>query len=98
MGCATPPPNAARKKCVSQGDACGNGREPAAPWPSYGEAAEKAQKDSEEEGKVKAGIAQLHKEMEEAKSRTLGEYPAGLDPEDPRIRGRWTARLRKRDG
>jgi CRISPR-associated endonuclease Csn1 len=52
----------------------------------------KAQKDSEEQGKVKAGIAQLHKEMQAAKARTLGEYLAGLDPEERRIRGRWTAR------
>ncbi len=53
-----------------------------------------AAKDDEEEGKVKAGIGELYQKMQEAGSRTLGEYFAGLDPEaeKQRIRKRWTAR------
>jgi CRISPR-associated endonuclease Csn1 len=49
-------------------------------------------RNEEETGKVKAGIAELWQKMEIAKSRTLGEYFAGLDPEEDRIRQRWTAR------
>ena len=52
----------------------------------------KAKKDSEEEGVVKAGIVELYESMTQASSRTVGEYFAGLDPEEERIRGRWTAR------
>jgi CRISPR-associated endonuclease Csn1 len=55
--------------------------------------------DEEEAGKVRAGIIELQKLMEAAGGggghRTLGEYFASLDPTDPdqrRIRGRWTAR------
>lgn len=51
-----------------------------------------AAKDNEEDGKVKAAIGELHEKMQEAGSRTLGEYFAGLDPEEQRIRKRWTAR------
>jgi CRISPR-associated endonuclease Csn1 len=51
-------------------------------------------KDVDDEGAVKEGIAELHQKMEDAGSRTLGEYFAGLDPEaeKQRIRKRWTAR------
>ncbi len=52
----------------------------------------KAQKEDEEEGKVKAGIAELSEEMARVGARTLGEYFARLDPEQQRIRGRWTGR------
>lgn len=52
----------------------------------------KARKDSDDEGQVKAGIAELQKAMDDAKARTLGEYFAGFDPEESRIRGRWTSR------
>jgi CRISPR-associated endonuclease Csn1 len=52
----------------------------------------KARKDSEDEGEVKTGIAELQKAIDETGARTLGEYFAGLDPEESRIRGRWTAR------
>jgi len=49
-------------------------------------------KDKKEESAVKEGIARIREEMREAGARTLGEYFAGIDPEDRRIRGRWTAR------
>lgn len=49
-------------------------------------------KDEEELGKVKAGISELSKRIEESGSRTLGEYFSKLDPEEERIRGRWTSR------
>lgn len=46
----------------------------------------------EEIGEVKKGISQLSLEMERTESRTLGEYFASLDPEEQRIRRRWTSR------
>lgn len=49
-------------------------------------------KDVEEEGKVKAGISALEKEIQESGARTLGEHFAGLDPEQERIRKRYTHR------
>lgn len=52
----------------------------------------KSQKDDEEEGVVKTGIAELHQKLAASGARTLGEYFAGLDPEQDRIRGRWTDR------
>lgn len=52
----------------------------------------KTDKGDEEEGKVKAGIAELSKLMAASNARTLGEYFASLDPESLRIRQRWTAR------
>jgi CRISPR-associated endonuclease Csn1 len=52
----------------------------------------KARKEKDDEGVVKAGISQLKTECEQAGARTLGEFFAGLDPEDRRIRGRWTSR------
>ncbi|MFH1730154.1 MAG: type II CRISPR RNA-guided endonuclease Cas9 [Planctomycetota bacterium] len=51
-----------------------------------------ARKEDEDEGKVRAGIAELEKEMAEAGARTLGQYFATLDPEQNRIRSRWTSR------
>ena len=53
----------------------------------------KAQKKKEEdEGKVKSGITDLEKSIEQAGTRTLGEYFAGLDPQQARIRNRYTSR------
>ena len=52
----------------------------------------RAVKDAEEEGQVKAGIADLRGKMQQAAARTLGEYFASLDPEEERIRRRWTSR------
>lgn len=49
-------------------------------------------KDDEEEGKVKSGITSLQKEMQEAGARTLGEFFSRLDPEQERIRRRYTGR------
>ncbi|GMW00127.1 MAG: hypothetical protein AMXMBFR84_12650 [Candidatus Hydrogenedentota bacterium] len=49
-------------------------------------------KDDEEEGQVKEGISQLQTMMNEARARTLGEYFAGLNPHESRIRSRWTSR------
>lgn len=43
-------------------------------------------------GKVKAGISELEVLMASAGTRTLGEYFAGLNSHERRIRGRWTAR------
>lgn len=52
-------------------------------------------KESEKElGAVKTGIAELAQKKEEAGARTLGEYFAGLDPQQigQNVRRRWTAR------
>jgi CRISPR-associated endonuclease Csn1 len=51
--------------------------------------------DSDKElGAVKAGIADLAQQKEDAGARTLGEYFAGLDPHQvgQNVRRRWTAR------
>jgi CRISPR-associated endonuclease Csn1 len=48
--------------------------------------------DDKEEGVVKAGIAELDEKIHEADARTLGEYFAGLDPEEQKLRRQWTAR------
>ena len=49
-------------------------------------------KDDDDAGKVETGINELSDLMAQAGSRTLGEYFASLDPEQFRIRQRWTAR------
>ncbi len=41
---------------------------------------------------MNTGISQLMTEIQQAGARTLGEFFAGLDPENRRIRGRWTSR------
>ena len=51
-----------------------------------------AKKDDEDKGKVKAGIAELTRQIEAADARTLGEFFARLDPHQQRIRSRWTSR------
>ena len=51
-----------------------------------------SKKDDDDSGKVKQGILDLEAKMEEANSRTLGEYFSKLDPEQERIRSRWTSR------
>jgi len=51
-----------------------------------------APKDDEDEGKVGEGIAELDTLMQASGSRTLGEYFAGIDPHQRRIRQRWTSR------
>ncbi len=50
------------------------------------------EEEDKETGAVKEGIKKLEHLMEEAGSRTLGEYLSTLDPEQERVRGRWTAR------
>jgi CRISPR-associated endonuclease Csn1 len=52
----------------------------------------KSLKKDEDEGVVQQGITELQTAMTTAGARTLGEYFAGLDPEEERIRRRWTAR------
>ena len=53
----------------------------------------KALKENEEEkGKVLQGIQTLKADMAEKGARTLGEYFCMLDPEEERIRGRYTER------
>lgn len=51
-----------------------------------------ALKKDEEEGKVTGGISELWKKMISSGARTLGEYFAGLDPHENRIRQRYTHR------
>ncbi|MBN1589086.1 MAG: type II CRISPR RNA-guided endonuclease Cas9 [Pirellulales bacterium] len=51
-----------------------------------------APKDDEDAGEVKRGITELEALMDQAGSRTLGEYFASLDTEQFRIRQQWTAR------
>lgn len=49
-------------------------------------------KKDDDEGKVKEGIAELRKAMQEKHARTLGEHFSRLSPSEERIRSRWTAR------
>jgi len=51
-----------------------------------------AAEDKKELGKVSEGITELTKKIHQAGARTLGEYFAGLAPEEDRIRSRWTSR------
>jgi CRISPR-associated endonuclease Csn1 len=53
--------------------------------------------DENEDGVVKRGIAELESSMNAAGARTLGEYFAGIDPEDVKLRRQWTARRMFRD-
>jgi CRISPR-associated endonuclease Csn1 len=48
--------------------------------------------DEEEQGKVKKGISELQQAMDAIRAPTLGAYFATLDPEEERIRQRWTSR------
>ncbi len=52
----------------------------------------KTKEQEKEQGKVDAGISELQKKIEASGSRTLGEYFAGLDPHEQKIRRVWTAR------
>jgi CRISPR-associated endonuclease Csn1 len=49
-------------------------------------------KDAGDKSQVKAEIANLAREIETSRARTLGEYFAGRDPTEARIRDRWTGR------
>lgn len=55
------------------------------------------EKDDKEAGKVKADIGVLEKEMLEAGAPTLGAYLSTLDPDQQRVRRRWTARSMFKD-
>jgi CRISPR-associated endonuclease Csn1 len=56
-----------------------------------------APKDDEERGKVKKGIGELEELMKKAGARTYGEYFAGVDPRERRIRTRCTSRQKYED-
>ncbi|HYM11379.1 MAG TPA: type II CRISPR RNA-guided endonuclease Cas9 [Bryobacterales bacterium] len=48
--------------------------------------------DEKEQGKVRGDISALRAKIAEAGARTLGEYFAGIDPQEERIRQRYTER------
>lgn len=52
----------------------------------------KSKEKPEEKSAVKQGISDLANEMAAKGSRTLGEYFASIDPEQVKLRRRWTAR------
>jgi CRISPR-associated endonuclease Csn1 len=52
----------------------------------------RTEKKKEDSGIVHEAINDLAQKMAGAKARTLGEYFSKLDPEEERIRSRWTAR------
>ncbi len=49
--------------------------------------------DSKDDGKVKKEAGELQKKIDEKGCRTIGEYFASLNPEEQRIRARYTFRL-----
>ena len=49
-------------------------------------------KKDDDKGQVKQAIGELAKKIEETGARTLGEYFSRINPEEERIRSRWTAR------
>lgn len=51
----------------------------------------------EDEGLIKSSISELDSEIQEKGFRTLGEFFASLDPEEKRIRQRWTGRQMFKD-
>lgn len=52
----------------------------------------KKAKDSEDQGQVKSAIHELEQAIEAAGAKTLGEYLAGLDPHEQKVRRQWTGR------
>lgn len=52
----------------------------------------KAPEDKEEKGEVKPAIKELEHSIQESGARSLGEYMSRLNPEEERIRARWTGR------
>lgn len=56
-----------------------------------------APKQGEDDGAVKAGISELAQSMSGAGARTLGEYFSKLNPDEQRIRQRWTSRQMYKD-
>lgn len=57
----------------------------------------KTGRDSDERSVVKKGISELQQDMDAAHAKTIGQYFASLDPEEHRIRSRWTSRQMFRD-
>ncbi len=52
----------------------------------------KTETSDEDRGAVATGISELEQAIADSDSRTVGEFFASLDPEEIRIRNRWTAR------
>jgi CRISPR-associated endonuclease Csn1 len=52
----------------------------------------KKTKDAEDQGQVKSAIHELEQAIEAAGAQTLGEYLAGLDPHEQKVRRQWTGR------
>jgi len=52
----------------------------------------KSAKENEDQGQVKEDIHSLEVEIQSVGARTLGEYFAGLNPHEQKIRRRWTGR------
>lgn len=52
----------------------------------------KTEASEEDRGDVATGISELADAIRKSNSRTVGEYFSTLNPEEERIRGRWTAR------
>ncbi len=52
----------------------------------------KKTKDSEDQGQVKSAIHELEQAIQTAGAKTLGEYLAGIDPHEQKVRRQWTGR------
>lgn len=52
----------------------------------------KKTKEDEDQGQVKNAIHELEQAIEASGSQTLGEYLAGLDPHEQKVRRQWTGR------
>jgi CRISPR-associated endonuclease Csn1 len=53
---------------------------------------QKKTKGSEDQGQVKSAIHELEQAIQVAGAQTLGEYLAGLDPHEQKVRRQWTGR------
>ena len=61
------------------------------------EKSEKTEKSRDDDGVVDKGIEELYEAMRDKKARTLGEFFAGVNPEDERIRTRYLGREQIRE-
>lgn len=52
----------------------------------------KSAKENEDQGQVKTAIHELEQAIQASGAQTLGEYLAGLDPHDQKVRRQWTGR------
>lgn len=52
----------------------------------------RVQREDEDEGVVKKGISDLQHAIDESGLQTVGAYLASLNPDETRLRGRWTSR------